>query len=99
MSGFDLAIIFLGSIIGLVIGLFWMPIYKTVNDKCFVVFRNRVDNSIAVMLSNICAVLVSLIFILVGLAFAPFIPDEKWHLFSNPFLLGVVLGIWLFSRK
>lgn len=89
-------IIALGLTTGLIIGYVSRIIYSKVEVLALGGLKKSVSANSAVILSNILAIVVSTAFILVGFVFALLIPSQNWSFFSNGFLIGVILGIWIY---
>ncbi len=96
-------IIALGLTVGVIVGYVSRIIYSKVEVFAFRGLKKSMSANTAVVLSNVLAIVVSTVFILVGFVFALLIPSQNWSFFSNAFLVGVILGIWIYrywtSRK
>ena len=103
MGYLSYSIIALGLTAGVVIGYVSRIIYSKVGALAFRGLKKSMSAKAAVVLSNILATVVSTAFILVGFLFALLIPSQNWSFFSNAFLIGAILGIWIYryviSRK
>ncbi len=103
MGYLSYSIIALGLTAGLVIGYVSRIIYRKVEALTFKGLKKSMSANAAVVLSNVLAIVVSTAFILVGFIFTLLTPSQNWSFFSNAFLIGVILGIWMYrywiSRK
>jgi hypothetical protein len=103
MGYLSYSIIALGLTAGLVIGYVSRIIYRKVEVFAFSGFKQSLRANTAVILSNIFATLVSTVFIIIGFICALLIPNPNGSFFSNAFLVGAILGIWIYryliSRK
>lgn len=103
MSYLSYSIIALGLTAGVVVGYASRIIYSKVEALVFKGLKKSMSANTAVVLSIVSAIVVSTVFILVGLVFAILIPSQNWSFFSNAFLVGAILGIWIYrfliSRK
>lgn len=89
-------IIALGLTAGIVIGYVSRIIYRKVEVLAFSGLKKSMSANTAHVLSNILAIIVSTAFILIGFVFALLIPSQNWSFFSNAFLIGAILGIWIY---
>ena len=103
MGYLNYSIIALGLTAGLLIGYVSRIIYRKVEVSAFSGFKQSMSANTAVMLSNTFAIVISTSFILIGFVFALLIPSPKWSFFSNAFIVGTIMGIWIYryliSRK
>ena len=89
-------IITLGLTVGIVIGYVSRIICSKVETFAFGGLKKTMKANSAVVLANILAIIVSTALILVGFVFALLIPSHNWSFFSNAFLIGAILGIWIY---
>ena len=103
MGYLSYSFIALGLTAGLLIGYVSRIIYRKVEVFAFSGFKHSLSANTAVILSNIFATLVSTVFIILGFICALLIPNPNGSFFSNAFLVGAILGIWIYryviSRK
>ena len=103
MGYLSYSMIALGLTLGLVIGYVSRIIYSKVEALILIGLKESMSANAAVVLSNILAIVVSTVFILVGFIFSLLISRQSGSFFSNAFLIGSVLGIWIYryliSRK
>jgi hypothetical protein len=86
----------LGLTAGLVVGYVSRIIYRKIEIYAYNGFSHSLSANTAVILSNIFATLVSTVFILLGFISALFVPIQKGSFFSNAFLVGAIVGIWIY---